>query len=339
MEMYYPMDPCGDGRTQLLDRKDDGLPRIRVLRRNGGSRKTPRYSAHVEPSATRRPHWCGDRGRSSLDDARSFHSPDRAVSPVGRSHTSAPPHAEPSLRSRLPVVVAAGREVRKYEKYGSTIFHPCASIHRWVSRGAAETRRWPPCSAASPRLRVRPWEPRGAEDGSPRTVSGSGAPFRTPVLSNFLLLSSAEIELRRDVLVAHGGDQLELVLRGQRVIAQGDLHRQGLFHPPDPRGLLLQHVEGDLGVHADDQVFLLAVGPGAADGALDPAHHRFRREDAPRARAGGARLGLGVVERGAHPLARHLDQPQLAHLERLGARPVAGQVLAELLQDLFAVLL
>jgi len=50
------VDSRGDRRAQLLDRETDGYPRIRALRRNGASRKNPRYSAHAEPSSTRHPH-------------------------------------------------------------------------------------------------------------------------------------------------------------------------------------------------------------------------------------------------------------------------------------------
>ncbi len=53
----------------------------------------------------------------------------------------------------------------------------------------------------------------------------------------------------------------------------------------------------------------------------------------------GHGLGLRLVERGPHPLAGHLDQAQVRDLERLGARAVAREVGAQLLEHLLAVLL
>src|SRR2546429_222314 len=52
---------------------------------------------------------------------------------------------------------------------------------------------------------------------------------------------------------------------------------------------------------------------------------------------GRALRGHRLPERGAHPLSRHLDQPQLGHRERLGARPVASQMGAQLLEHLVPV--
>src|SRR6476620_700819 len=84
-----PLISRGDGRAQLLDRETDGYPPVRALRRNGVSRKNPRCSAHAEPSATRHRLCCSRQAK--LGGCTNTH-----------------PHAEPSLRSRLPVVVAAG---------------------------------------------------------------------------------------------------------------------------------------------------------------------------------------------------------------------------------------
>src|SRR5256885_17238394 len=43
----------------------------------------------------------------------------------------------------------------------------------------------------------------------------------------------------------------------------------------------------------------------------------------------GAVGGHRLPQRRAHPLPRHLDQPQLGYGERLGARPVASQIGAQ----------
>jgi hypothetical protein len=75
-----------------------------------------------------------------------------------------------------------------------------------------------------------------------------------------------------------------------------------------------------------------APRPHALDRPLQPPHDRLRGEDAPRPGARRARLGHALVVALPHPLAGHLDEPELAHGEGLGAGPVAPQVRAQLLQ-------
>ena len=69
------------------------------------------------------------------------------------------------------------------------------------------------------------------------------------------------------------------------------------------------------------------------EGPLEPSRHDLGPEDTASAGAGRAVGGHRVPERRPHPLTGHLDQAQLGHGVRLGAGPVADEVLPELLQD------
>ena len=91
-------------------------------------------------------------------------------------------------------------------------------------------------------------------------------------------------------------------------------------------------MQGHLGVGADAQALLRALGGGAAHGALDAADDGLGGEDA----AGTAAVGAGLGERGeqggTHALARHLNEAELGNLEGAGTGAVAGQVAAQLLE-------
>src|SRR5256712_1607970 len=85
------------------------------------------------------------------------------------------------------------------------------------------------------------------------------------------------------------------------------------------------------------ELALLVLRTGPLERALHAPHYYLGTEHAPRAVTGRALRGHRLPQRGAHPLSRHLDQSQLGYRERLGARPVATQVGAQLLQHLVAI--
>ena len=86
-----------------------------------------------------------------------------------------------------------------------------------------------------------------------------------------------------------------------------------------------------------DQMVALALHHHATDGALHAAHDRLRGEHAPRSMTHRARLGHVLQVALSHALTGHLHEAEIAHRERLGARAVAAEVSAQLLQDLVAV--
>ena len=87
----------------------------------------------------------------------------------------------------------------------------------------------------------------------------------------------------------------------------------------------------------DDDPVATAFAREPADRALHAPDDRLGGEHAPGAHAGRAGLGHRVEVALTHPLPRHLDQPEVAHRERLRARAVAAEVRAQLLQHPVAV--
>src|SRR5690606_33586046 len=107
----------------------------------------------------------------------------------------------------------------------------------------------------------------------------------------------------------------ELVLAHEGVVADIEVHIPAPFEAAQEVGLLLEDMERDLRVYADQELPIGALGAGASDGAFDAAYDCLRGEDAPRAAAVDAGFGEGVVEGGSYPLASHLDEPELGDLE------------------------
>src|SRR6185503_1957723 len=91
------------------------------------------------------------------------------------------------------------------------------------------------------------------------------------------------------------------------------------------------------GMNAHHERILAALETDAANRTLDAPCDRLRREHTARPVTG--RTGFGHVLEMAlpHALARHLDETELAHGERLGTRAIAAQVRAQLLQHLVAI--
>src|SRR6185437_8053749 len=101
--------------------------------------------------------------------------------------------------------------------------------------------------------------------------------------------------------------------------------------------LLLEKVQRDLGVQANGELALPVLVTRALEGALEPPRDDLGREDPPAGRAGGAVGRHRVPERRPYALPGHLHQAKLGDGQRLGARPVAAEVRAQLLEDLVAV--
>src|SRR5689334_4020590 len=129
----------------------------------------------------------------------------------------------------------------------------------------------------------------------------------------------------------------ELVQPHHRVVAHLELEAGLLLELPQEVGLLLYEVQSHIGVQTHGQLALLVVCPRALERALHAAHDHFGAEHAPRAVAGGAFRGHGMPQGGAHALARHFDETELGHRERLGARSVVPKVGPELLEHLVAI--
>src|SRR5690606_9163302 len=137
---------------------------------------------------------------------------------------------------------------------------------------------------------------------------------------------------RRDVRPRRARQQPELGLPHQRVVPQVEVEVERLLETLEQPRLLFQDVQRHLRVDADDDATLGPIHGDSPDRPLDAAHHGVRREDATGPATVRARLGQRLEERRAHALARHLHQAELRDLERAGARPVAGEVRAELLE-------
>ena len=103
--------------------------------------------------------------------------------------------------------------------------------------------------------------------------------------------------------------------------------------------LVLEQVEGDLGVQAHQDPSFFLVARHAPKRPVEMARHHFRPEYPSRPTASGALGGHGIDQTGAHPLARHLDQPQLRHAVNPRPGPVSGYVSPQLVKELLPVVL
>src|SRR5690606_10734688 len=82
---------------------------------------------------------------------------------------------------------------------------------------------------------------------------------------------SAQRVLVGDVSVRGAGEEPELVLAHQRIVAKVDVQGRRLLHLAKEVRLVLEDVQRDVRVHADRDLLLVALDGEPADGALDPA--------------------------------------------------------------------
>src|SRR5258705_6967592 len=145
--------------------------------------------------------------------------------------------------------------------------------------------------------------------------------------------------LLRDLLVRPAPEEQNLVPAQRRIVPDLDAIPVLPLQPAQPVGVLLHQMHRHVGMHPENQLLLLGALPHAAEHPLDLESGRLHGEDLPRPLA--LRTVLIEVVCEARPLAltRHLDQPQLAHRERLRARPVPAQVLPQRVRDRLAILL
>src|SRR5262249_40513891 len=117
-----------------------------------------------------------------------------------------------------------------------------------------------------------------------------------------------------------------------RIVLEVDLDAEALLQLGEAARLLLDEVERHLGVHLERDALLGADRRDPAHGALELDQHGLVGRHLAEAAAMRAVLGVVVEQARALALPRHLDQAQIGHRERLGARAVLAQLRAQLLQ-------
>ena len=101
--------------------------------------------------------------------------------------------------------------------------------------------------------------------------------------------------------------------------------------------LLLQHMQRHVRMQAQRDRLLLSFRGHTLHCPLNSAHDCLGGEYAPRSATHRARLCHALIMTLPHTLSCHLDQTEIAHRKRFGARAVASQALTQLLQYAIAI--
>src|SRR6185437_3698066 len=101
--------------------------------------------------------------------------------------------------------------------------------------------------------------------------------------------------------------------------------------------LVLEDVHRNVWVHPDDHRILASLEARTPDCPLDAARDRLGRKHASGAAARRPRFGHRLQMTLSHPLARHLDQPELTHGTRLRPGAITPQMPTQLLENLVTI--